>query len=273
MAFGDRFFKRFESYLVRNGRIAISDSAHTSYEGMNDRELLDLITKVRKVSKERSARIAEFNEMITDGITLSAAELIAEDATQYDDSKKHIVWVRSPDRDFEETINTYLHKVLRIDPMMFAIALNIVVYGECYLNTFASDAQYAESGNKPGDYLEIESPDYVSHIYQFGKPSGYHVTGENKFSSRTITDQILSEKDFIHFIADQALNREKINVKVVNQAGEEEEKTYTIRYGTSFLEAARSYYRNRVLLDNILVLSRLTRSQFYRLLLLIEEVL
>lgn len=265
MAFGDFFYRKFESYLIRNGRLAIADSANVSYDGMNDKEMLELISKLREVAQDRKTRISEYNEMITDGITLSAAELFAEDATQFDEDKGHIVWIRSADRDFEDSINAYLHKALKIDSMMFAIALNVVVYGECYLNTFKSDPFYVKAGNKPGDYMEIEKPDFVSHIYQFGKPAGYHVTSENKFSSRTITDQILSEKDFIHFIADQSLNREKIQIKVQNAKQEESEIPYTVRYGTSFLEAARSYYKNRVLLDNILILSRLTRSQFYRL--------
>ena len=38
-----------------------------------------------------------------------------------------------------------------------------------------------------------------------------------------------------------------------------------VQFGSSFLEGARTYYKQRQLLDDLLILARLTRSSFYRL--------
>ena len=116
-----------------------------------------------------------------------------------------------------------------------------------------------------GEYFEIENPKFVSHVYKFGKPAGFYVKEENKESSRTVYDKLMSEKDFIHFTADKGMNREKIQIEHMGENGEPEVKSYTIRYGSSFLESARTYFRTMMLLNDILLISRLSRSQFYRL--------
>ena len=66
------------------------------------------------------------------------------------------------------------------------------------------------------------------------------------------TDKLLPERSFIHFISDRA-SRDHLS-----------SGSY-IQYGSSFLEAARQYYKQRQLLDDLLILARLTRSSFYRL--------
>jgi hypothetical protein len=256
----------FESIFIRGQRTGMTGASASSFEDLNESEFLLLLRNVRELSQERADKIEEYSEMLTDGITLSAAELIAEDSTQLDEKAGATVWVKSLDKDFEDKINAFLQNEFEIEKKAFALALNIVAFGECYVNTFYSDEDFKQSGKKTGSFFEIESPKYVAHLYQYGDPIGYYVFEENRFSSRRVSEMLLSEKDFIHFIADQGLNREKIEVEVqLKGSNLVEKKKYTIRYGTSFLEAARSLYKTKVLLDNILILSRLSRSQFYRI--------
>ena len=104
-----------------------------------------------------------------------------------------------------------------------------------------------------GDYFTIAEPEDVVHIYRYGVPLGYLFRPQSKDSSMLEdTDKLLPERSFIHFISDRA-SRDHLS-----------SGSY-IQYGSSFLEAARQYYKQRQLLDDLLILARLTRSSFYRL--------
>lgn len=264
----DKILKRSknEARMIRGNNVAFYGDSWENYMGLDARYLTELLSKVKKVADSREERLKEYSDMLNDGITLSAAELIAEDATQQDENQNRTVWVTSPDKEFEEEANLFLQENVDIENQAFAHAFNIVVYGECYLSTFKSDEEYKKVC-KVGEYFEIEPPQNVAHLYKFGKPSGYWVEDRVKGrSSRTLYKEVLAEADFVHFISDKGQNREKIILSIPNEAtGEDKEVTYTIRYGSSFLEAARTYYKTRMLIDDILLISRLTRSQFYRL--------
>lgn len=260
------FFKKiYESVFIRN-RTGYYGNTLKAFSDLEAHEMMRLIQEIRVVSREREDKIKDYTEMLNDGITLSAVDLIAEDSTQYSEKKGATVWVESQDKDFEIRANDFLQNQFDVERMVYAIIFNIIAYGECYINTFYSDEEYRRAGSRVGEYFEIEEPDKVCHVYKFGKPSGYYVKENTKYSSRTIEDKLLTEKDFIHFIADKGMNREKITLEVPSPDGDGfVEKEYVINYGSSFLEAARTYFRTKILIDNILVLSRLSRSQFYRI--------
>lgn len=255
-----------ESSVLRGQQLRLTGDVAGNYSDLDIQLLQKLIADIHKVADDRESKLKEYTEMLNDGITLSAAELFAEDATQQDPDRNATVWVTSEDKDFEEEINRFLQEAVDVESQAFAHAFNVVVYGECYLHTFKSDEEYKKNG-VVGDYFEVERPENVAHLYRYGKPVGYWVQNTiERRSSMVKYNTIYSEADFIHFIADRGYNREQITLSSPNpQTGEEEEIIYTIRYGSSFLEAARTYFKTRMLLDDVLLLSRLTRSQFYNL--------
>lgn len=208
----------------------------------------EILTSIRKLSTDRVSKINDYREMLKDGVTLSAVELISEDASLVDDDTGLAAWVESADNpDFAEMATDFLKNKLHINDIIYPIAFNIVAFGECFIDTNYSSTEYRKEYNI-GDYFTITDPEDVVHIYRFGVPLGY------LHSKDMVADKLLPERSYIHFISDRA-NKEYIN----------EDSTSYIQYGSSFLEGARTYYKQRQLLDDLLILARLTRSSFYRL--------
>lgn len=229
----------------------IKDSADTRENRLEDifsnREN-NILASLRQLSNDRESRIKDYNEMLKDGITLSAVELIAEDASLIDQDTNLAAWVESSDNpDFAEMATDFLRNKLRVNDVIYPIAFNIVAYGECFLDTNYSNIGYRKEYSV-GDYFTITEPEDVIHIYRYGVPLGYLHRKDQ------VTDKLLPERSYIHFISDRS-NKEYLD---------ENSNSY-IQYGASFLEAARPYYKQRQLLDDLLILARLTRSSFYRL--------
>ena len=213
----------------------------------------NIITSLRALSNDRQSKINDYREMLRDGVTLSAVELISEDASLVDNDTGLAAWVESADNpDFAEMMTSFLRNKFRINDIIYPLAFNIVTFGECFVNTNYSNIEYRKEYTV-GDYFTITEPEDVVHIYRYGVPLGYLFRPQSKDSSMLEdTDKLLPERSFIHFISDRA-SRDHLS-----------SGSY-IQYGSSFLEAARQYYKQRQLLDDLLILARLTRSSFYRL--------
>lgn len=213
----------------------------------------NIITSLRALSNDRQSKINDYREMMRDGVTLSAVELISEDASLVDNDTGLAAWVESADNpDFAEMMTSFLKNKFRINDIIYPLAFNIVTFGECFVNTNYSNIEYRKE-YAVGDYFTIAEPEDVVHIYRYGVPLGYLFRPQSKDSSMLEdTDKLLPERSFIHFISDRA-SRDHLS-----------SGSY-IQYGSSFLEAARQYYKQRQLLDDLLILARLTRSSFYRL--------
>lgn len=225
-----------------------NDSRDDKLENLFTNRENTIIKSLRELNTDRLSKIKDYRQMLLDGITLSAVELISEDASLIDSDTNLAAWVESSDNpDFAEMMTDFLKNKVRINDIIYPLAFNIVAFGECFLNTNYSNIEYRKEYNI-GDYFTIEEPENVVHIYRFGVPLGYLHSTKDKI----VADQLLPERSYIHFISDRS-NKEFLN-----------DNSY-IQYGSSFLEAARPYYKQRQLLDDLLILARLTRSSFYRL--------
>lgn len=212
----------------------------------------NILTSLRALSNDRLSKIKDYREMLKDGVTLSAVELISEDASLIDADTGLAAWVESADNpDFAEMMTSFLKNKFRINDIIYPLAFNIVTFGECFVDTNYSNIDYRKEYNV-GDYFTLVEPEDVVHIYRYGVPLGYIYQPQSKDKQLVENDKLLPERSFIHFISDRA-NRDSLS-----------SDSY-IQYGSSFLEAARQYYKQRQLLDDLLILARLTRSSFYRL--------
>lgn len=225
-----------------------SDSRDDKLEKIFTTREDNILKNLRTISNDRESRITDYREMLKDGVTMSAVELISEDASLIDADTGLAAWVESSENpDFAEMATDFLRNKLKINDVIYPLAFNIVAFGECFLDTNYSNIGYLKE-YKLGDYFTIAEPEDVIHIYRYGVPLGY-LHRKDK-----VTDKLLPERSYIHFISDRA-NKDFIGT---------DQESY-IQYGASFLEAARPYYKQRQLLDDLLILARLTRSSFYRL--------
>ena len=260
-------FRRIYESFFKKGQTQIASNIIRSYGDLNSQDLIQLLSQIRQVSQERKDRLTEYRQMLSDGITLSAIELMAEDATQPDPETNKSIWITCPQApQLEKEMNDFLQINFNAETNLYAIAFNIAAFGDAYLSTFYSDPQYKKSGNRIGDYFEIETAEFITHLFHYGKPAGF-LSIKNPQSARYQQDEqiILDEKDFIHFTADNGLNYAKIQLQTQDNNNNQITQEYTIKYGNSFLEAARANYKTLGIFKDLMMLARLTRSQFYRL--------
>jgi hypothetical protein len=242
----------FQNLFGLSNRVEVikdtSDSRDSKLEQIFSARENEILTSLRQLSSDRETMILDYREMLKDGVTMSAVELISEDASLIDADTGLAAWISSADNpDFAEMTTDFLKNRLKINDIIYPLAFNIVAFGECFLDTNYSNINYRKEYTV-GDYFTIAEPEEVIHVYRYGVPLGYlHKTDK-------IADKLLPERSYIHFISDRA-NKEYFGT---------DSESY-IQYGASFLEAARPYYKQRQLLDDLLILARLTRSSFYRL--------
>ena len=260
-------FRRIYESFFKKGQTTIASNIIRPYGDLNTQDILNLLNNIKQVSQERKTRLTEYRQMLSDGITLSAIELMAEDATQPDPDTNKSIWITCPQYPQLETeINNFLQHNFNAETNLYAIAFNLAAFGDAYLNTFYSDEAYKKAGNRISEYFQIETAEFITHIYQYGKPAGF-LTNKNPNSQRQQQEEqiILDEKDFIHFSIDNGLNYATINLQTNDNNNNTINTTYTIKYGNSMLEAARQNFKTLGLYKDLMILARLTRSQFYRL--------
>ena len=118
----------------------------------------NILTSLRELSSDRLSKINDYKEMIKDGVTLSAVELIAEDASLIDQDTGLAAWIESSDNpDFAQLATDFLKNKLHINDIIYPLAFNIITYGECFLNTNYSNIEYRKEYNV-GDFFTIAEP-------------------------------------------------------------------------------------------------------------------
>ena len=215
------------------------------------------LSDLHSFAQTHAGEIEEYKDMLKDGVTLAAINLIVEDATQVDLDTNQVAWITSlEDPEFADKMNDFLVNNFHINDVIYAIAYSVVAFGECFINTHYADTEGYLKYFHLGDYFMIEDITKVAHLFKYGVPLGYVKRLEGTETYAYVKDQILPEKSYIHFINDKG-NKEYLT--------QNKDDGLYIGYGTSFLEGAKYYYPQRQLLDDLILLSRLTRSSKYNL--------
>lgn len=263
----EKFVEMSGNYIGGREELDFEDSdLEDLFKGMSDQNLWKLVKQIKSIKEDRDNQLKDYEEMIEDTIIQSAVELMADDATQTDRDRERSVWVESRGEDKNEKIieelNDWLQDKVDVEDYIWTYAYHVVYKGQLYLETFVSDEKFKKD-HDVGDYFELRSDDSdIYELREYGETIGYLVEKKDKHS-------IHPPEDFIHFISDRAYQRESIEIEMDNEEeGEDEEKevrNYTTRYGTSFLEPARSAYKTLDLMETILIMSRIVRSALYRI--------
>ena len=261
--------KLFESMRTkRQGQTKVEHDDEIS-EVVNSapmKDLMEFIAGIKNSEKSRKALKEDFDVMVKDSIIGSAIELIADDATQEDPTRGRLYWVEPTADCKDEEMITELNEALeamKVDENAWSRCFNLLAYGEVFLDThyeeLTKDGIDERLARKLGLLFEIvDDNTSVADLQLFGDTVSYGVGESDDYT-------LYSTKQYIHIINDRGVNRE--TVKLTIKEGEKGEKTeeYKIRYGTSYLEAAREAFRLLDLLENILLSVRFGKSALYRL--------
>lgn len=274
---------------IRNGETLIDKLADTLESGSTIN--LSELDGFRRLSNERDIQYRVYDEMREDSIISAALEMYADDATQYNRDGS-IIWVDSDKSEIAAFGNRLIDN-LNLNRDAWQHIYTLCLYGDLYLETFRddpkedTDERITKMGsnnlyiNPKGYILEeyVEAYDNPCELYDIlekGKTAGYirvpmDKDNDNEIGTMIYKDLELETKQtvykpdkFIHISLFDGINRypEKITIQTDNQSS----YTYKVKRGKSILHDIYKIYQELKLMEDSLLLNRVTRSSIIRIL-------
>lgn len=247
------------------------------------------------VSQNRNNKYNGFEEMLEDPIIAAAIEMYADDATPYND-EGNVIWAEGDDQEIVDAANRLI-TVLGLNSKAWRHIYSLCVYGDLYLRLYREGDQsdyttmYSQNNSyttltiKPEDaqrpleeYVEfVDNPACLFDLQNKDKTTGFmrvadttQIKTDTVFSTQTLQSVRVSDttlydrKAFIHISLSESISRTPELLKVEDENGES--SVYKIKSGKSVLEDAYPVTQSLKLLENSLLLNRLTKSAIVRLL-------
>lgn len=270
----------------------------TSSNSMN----ISQIERFTQVTQSRDTVYSLIDDMCDDSMISAVLETYVEDSTERNDNGK-IVWAESSNTEVAEYIN-YLLDSINVNKNIFKWTSCLCKYGDIYLRLYRqSDYDkgdpYKNNDNKEGlqesvkinaykdadhftHYVEmIPNPAQVFELTKFGKSYAYIVTPTNPTQIHKSSNQmnyyyafnkndveIYGPTEFVHGCLDDNTSRIPEYVSIINSDSESEDTrdayTYTVRRGQSLFYNVFKVWRQLSLLQNSILLNRVTKSSIIR---------
>lgn len=259
----------------------------------------EAIGKFRTLSTDRQERYTEFENLLKDATIAAAVEMYADDATQYDYRTGKIIWAESDDSDIAKAANRLID-VLGINDKAWTHIYSLCTYGDVYLRLYrkGDESDYNEmyrtqkSGQtavrvKPQDksrpieeYIEyVDDPASMYDIQVRDKTAGFikMVNSDpqdksssyyNAFVSQTLdlSDvNVYDRTSFVHICLSGNIER---NPELIALTDPKTGATnvYKVKTGKSILADAYEPTQTLKLLEDSMMLSRVTKSALVRIL-------
>lgn len=259
---------------------------------------LGAIQALTSISQARDRVYSLIDIMTEDPIISIALDIYTSDACARSQSGQ-IVWCESSDEKILKAVNYILNKT-NVDKNIRSWMYNLIKYGDTYIRLYRKSevedkvqekAQLKEEmilkafapSDRYAKYVEMQkNPAEMFELYKFGKSVGYvraHI------QSRDLTDKVLNPpvnqysydydlgdvdiyaaSSYVHACMDDNTNRLEEKLSISQTYDKESMKTYTyaVRRGRSMLCNIFKIWRTLTLLENSVLLNRLTQSSIIR---------
>lgn len=261
---------------------------YNSNESGSELDILNMseINKFRLLKYDRAEKYNSFDLMSQDSRVASVLNMYADDCTQYSQSGK-IIWAESEDSDCAEFCNRIIDN-LQLNKHAWGHLYSLCKYGDLYLELFYDRESTEEfNGNlryirQPGAALEerIEmkkNPADLFDLISHGK-TDYYINIDSANESYDTVSQTLSQKcykasasdivyppdKFIHICVNNAFNRFP-NKYILQNTETGKEIEYDIKEGSSTLADVFKTWSELNLLEDSVLLNRLSKSAIIRL--------
>lgn len=257
----------------------------------------EAISTFRTLSSNRKEKYLSYEKMLTDATTAAAIEMYADDSTQYDPKTGKVIWAESDDPDIAKAANRLID-VLQLNEKAWKHCYSLCVFGDLYLRIYreGDNADYEDLLNtQPGvirtkvqdtsrpmeEYVEyVEDPASIYDLQIKDKTSGFvrlRTSMPSNYNSYTkyngvnlnqvdITNvDFYDRRSFVHISLSESISR---NPEYLAIKDDENNTTnvYKIKTGKSILADAYEAAQTVKLLEDSMLLSRLTKSALIRLL-------
>ena len=257
----------------------------------------EAIATFRTLSSDRKEKYLEYENMLTDATISAAMEMYADDATQYDPKTGRVIWVESDDPDIAKAGNRLID-VLQLDEKAWKHCYSLCVFGDLYLRIYreGDNADYEDLLNaQPGvvrtkvqdtsrpmeEYVEyVEDPATIYDLQIKDKTSGFvriKTANPSNYNSYTkyngvnlnqvdITNvDFYDRRSFVHISLSESINRNPEYLAIKDEANNTT-NIYKVKTGKSILADAYEASQTVKLLEDSMLLSRLTKSALIRML-------
>lgn len=283
--------------------VSKDDEIVTQLDATNIRSV-EQLNDFRRLTEDRQTQLAAYDEMKQDSIIAAALEIYADDATQADEQGR-ILWVESDDEEIQKAANRLLD-IAELPERCWKHIYLTCLYGDYYLKLYREgDFDYDElelqshahnsktrvhndkrelvkgvqATPNYEEYVEdVADPACMFDLRKRGKTAGFIEIKKdfrmNYMSSiNTLANQVtftLGEIDvylpdrFVHIMLNENLSRTPEEVEI--DLGGGVKGTYQSARGKSILQDVYPIQKELQLLEDSLLLNRLTRSSLIRIL-------
>lgn len=271
-----------ENNLYYDTRTSAKDITSDESDILNMNE----INKFRLLKTDRSERYNSFDLMAQDSRIASILNMYADDCTQYNQSGK-VIWAESGDQDCADFANRIIDN-LQLNKYARTHIYSLCKYGDCYLQLFydneINNAEENNNGYKraPGAALEeriemVRNPASLFDLKKHGKTAYYVSVKSTDEKYDTVSqklmqyqynekegDMVLPPDKYIHIAINDAYTRFPNKYILTNKETGKDE-IYNIEEGTSILANVFKVWSELNLLEDSVLLNRLSKSAIIRL--------
>ena len=262
----------------------VSDTGVINVESLNNFRLL---------KGERSEKFNSFDIMSQDSRIASILNMYSDDCTQYNQSSQ-VIWAESSDPNCEAFANRLIDN-LQLNKNAWSHIYSLCKYGDLYLELFydtdltkGNEVQDLNKslplssyerprGSRLAEYIEmVKNPAEVFDLVVHGKTAFYIKVNSNEGEfnvgnqkymytyTNTENSIILPADKYIHICINDAFTRFP-NKYVLKNSETGKEQIYDIKEGTSVLANIYKVWSELNLLEDSLLLNRLSKSAIIRL--------
>jgi hypothetical protein len=258
---------------------------------------VEAINKFRTLSSNRHERYNQFEDMLKDATIAAAIEMYADDATQYDYKTGKIIWAEAEESDVANAANRLID-VLGINDKVWNHIYALCAYGDVFLRLYrkGDESDYSQLyGNHEGqtairvkkedpsrpieEYIEyVDDPATMYDLQIRDKTSGYiRMFNMNEEQSSAMYSTLFTKtldlsdvniydrKSFVHICLTGNISRNP-EIITLHDSNTGETQVYKVKTGKSVLADAYQPSQTVKLLEDSLMLSRVTKSALVRIL-------
>ena len=258
----------------------------------------EAIGKFRTLSSDRQEKYNEFEALLQDATIAAAVEMYADDSTQYDYRTGKVIWAESDESDIAKAANRLID-VLGINDKAWTHIYALCTYGDVYLRLYrkGDESDYSElyqaqkSGQmsirvKPQDksrpieeYIEyVDDPASMYDIQVRDKTAGFirmtntEAQDTSSYYSNTVTKtldlndvNVYDRTSFVHICLSGNIDRHP-ELIALTDSKTGKTSVYKVKTGKSILADAYEPSQTLKLLEDSMMLSRVTKSALVRIL-------
>lgn len=260
------------------------------------------INAFSNISRSRDQLYSLLDMMGEDPIISSALDIYTADACEPNDAGQ-VVWAESDDANVLAVCNMILDD-LNIDKNTYNWMYSLIKYGDLYLRLFRDSEYnpapkdgrqtlteevilkaFSKNDHYVGYAESVKNPAEVFDLTRFGKSCGYlrtHIQSQNSHNAgdpltqySNLSNQysykfnrgdvdIYEATEFVHATLSDNSDRVAEEVSITSGTDASSTQTYKVRRGQSVLYNSFKIWRELSLLENSVMLNRLTRSSVVR---------